>query len=369
MLGRPTSVGLAALLAAAGVLLARTPCEAIPDFAHRYGVTCQACHTIVPRLNAFGEKFEAAGYRWPATVRTDAAFPVTMKSNLAYSSAASTLPKYIVDEVEFLVMGSAGNHWTYRVEQYAVDGGVPGSTRDAYVQYFGDAASAWHDGGRAAFDVKAGQFTLPLPNDPETQRPTENHYALYDQTVGANPFNFFDDRIGVDAHLSVRGAELSLLAMKGHDPQSGLPTQGTDTMASVRAGTDALSLYAYRYDGTRPLGPVADAFERTGIGIKSITGKSRATLVLQTGRDSSSDGFGLGAASSGGYVQEEWAFSDRFIGVARYDGTSAPGSFLRSTTGALIFRIASRARLTVEDVVTHSPSTANTINAALLFAY
>ncbi|MBV8356207.1 MAG: hypothetical protein JO101_12850, partial [Candidatus Eremiobacteraeota bacterium] len=200
------------------------PASATPAFAHRYGVTCQTCHTIVPRLNAFGEKFEAAGYRWPGPVAVHDAFPVALKSNLAYSSAPSTLPKYIVDEVEFLVMATAGNHWTYRVEQYAVDGGVPGATRDAYVQYFSDAASAWHDDARPAFDVKAGQFTLPLPNDPETQRPTENHYAIYDQTVGLNPFNFFDDRIGLDAHVSARGGELSLLALKGHDPQSGLPS-------------------------------------------------------------------------------------------------------------------------------------------------
>jgi hypothetical protein len=33
------------------------PAQAIPRFAHRYGLTCQACHTEVPHLNAFGAKF------------------------------------------------------------------------------------------------------------------------------------------------------------------------------------------------------------------------------------------------------------------------------------------------------------------------
>ncbi|MGQ0812894.1 MAG: hypothetical protein ACT4O1_00310 [Gemmatimonadota bacterium] len=39
--------------------------EAIPYFARKYGVSCQQCHVAPPKLNAFGERFVAAGYRGP----------------------------------------------------------------------------------------------------------------------------------------------------------------------------------------------------------------------------------------------------------------------------------------------------------------
>jgi hypothetical protein len=39
-----------------------TAAEGIPYFARRYGVTCQQCHVLPPRLNAFGEAFVANNY-------------------------------------------------------------------------------------------------------------------------------------------------------------------------------------------------------------------------------------------------------------------------------------------------------------------
>src|SRR5579864_4844585 len=89
------------------VALRPLPSLAVTVFAHRYGVSCQACHSVVPRLNAFGESFRAAGFRWPTASKIHATLPVTIKANLAYSAASDPtgLPKAIVDEVEFLAMG------------------------------------------------------------------------------------------------------------------------------------------------------------------------------------------------------------------------------------------------------------------------
>ncbi len=49
------------------VLLALTaePARAIPAFARKYGTSCLTCHTIYPKLNAFGEAFRRNGYRFP----------------------------------------------------------------------------------------------------------------------------------------------------------------------------------------------------------------------------------------------------------------------------------------------------------------
>jgi hypothetical protein len=40
--------------------------EAVPAFARKYQTSCQTCHIVFPKLNAFGEAFRLRGYRMPA---------------------------------------------------------------------------------------------------------------------------------------------------------------------------------------------------------------------------------------------------------------------------------------------------------------
>lgn len=43
------------------------PAEAIPAFARKYQANCALCHTNMPRLTVFGQKFLANGYQFPGT--------------------------------------------------------------------------------------------------------------------------------------------------------------------------------------------------------------------------------------------------------------------------------------------------------------
>lgn len=347
------------------------PAGAIPVFAHRYGVSCQACHTVVPELNRFGQAFRDSGYRWPAPTPIHGTLPLAIKTNLAYTSEPDPtgLPKAVVDEIEFLSFGPVGKRMAYRFEQYWVDGGRIGLTRDAYLEYKSDPTSFWHGYNAPSLAVQLGQFTLPLPNDPETMRPTENHYAIFDQTVGNNVFDLFDDRMGVSLSYGNRLGEVRALALNGHDPQSGLSSGGTDTMFSARFGLAELSLWAYQYHGIRTLGPIPDSFTRRAVAFTSALGKAQTSLLLQTGNDSSPFGSGNSAVSSGGYLQEQWMASDRWIVTARYDGTNGPDGFFRSTTLSVSYRPYNRARWTIEDVIRTQPRTIHTLNAGWLFAY
>lgn len=47
------------------VMAKETPVKAIPAFARKYQTSCQTCHIIFPKLNAFGEAFRLRGYRMP----------------------------------------------------------------------------------------------------------------------------------------------------------------------------------------------------------------------------------------------------------------------------------------------------------------
>jgi hypothetical protein len=302
---------------------------ALPVFAHRFGLTCQACHTTVPHLNAFGEAFARNGFRLPSAARN--ALPVAVKVNLAYSSdAEGGLPKAVVDEVELLTGGALGSRFNYFIEQYAIDGGTAGRTRDAWLQY-----NDGHSG-----HVRVGQFTLPLPVDPETQRDTQAHYLLYDQTVDGNAFNFFDPRLGIEAYTANDrgdGVHLAAFAKGG-------------AMGYAAKSWGEFTMYAYRYQSS---------FFRQGLGARQRFGKLDVLAVVQNGKDSN-------AGSSGGFVETHYAFSDALMAVARYDRISDSLSGAEhQTVFSLVTRPAHNMRFTLEDQITDH----HTLNLALLFAY
>jgi len=333
------------------------PARALPVFAHRFGLSCEACHTTVPHLNAFGEAFRDRGFQL-ATSRRPLAIPVAAKFNLAYSSTSDDggLPKAMVDELELLTGGHAGRNVSYFVEQYVIDGGRPGSTRDAWLSVDN------------AMSVKVGQFSLPLPVDVEDERDTLAHYAAFDQTVGINPFALFDPKIGVELSLGrAGGAALHALALTGHDPQSGIASQGVDRMMEVVVPSNGLDVSAYRYDGARPLLPIDDRFSRQGLGLGANTGKLRFDTVVQRGWDTSADGRGDGVSSGAGFAQFRWECSPALSAVARYDEVSDDVSGMRrSIAAAIVARPARNMRFTLEgDFARRSSALA----VALLFAY
>jgi hypothetical protein len=341
---------------------------ALPVFAHRFGFSCQMCHTTVPHLNQFGNEFLRAGYRLPPNIDVQHPFPVSLKVNLQYSSEPDPngLPKAIVDEVELLAAGTVTRHVSYRLEQYLIDGGVPGLTRDAFLHFtsrptFGDSAPSLR--------LTGGQFTLPLPVDPETQRETINHYQIFDQKVGDNPFDFFNDGLGADVAYGreVGGTEIEVLALKGHDPQSGLPTSGIDTGVYAQSSGRVATVSIYAHAGTRRFASVTDAFHREGFGATFAIGKADLNLIAQLGDDRHANGVGVPASSSGGFAQVRWAFSPALTALSRYDSTHDPFNGLQqSLTTTLVVRLRRNSKLTVEDV---DFGRRQTLNAALLFAY
>ena len=311
------------------MLCAPARAGALAVFAYRFNLTCAACHTVIPHINSFGQAFLKDGFRLPNAPKR-AVFPIAPKVNLAYSSAVDP----------------SGDAWLSYTSK-------PG---------LGDAS--------AALRVTAGEFTLPLPVDPETQRDTENHYAVFDQTIGSNPFNFFDDRIGVDVAYGKStgaGSDIHLLALEGHDPQSGLPDTGVDRMLTAQTGSTTMLISAYRYDGSRRAQSFDDRFWRQAIGVTTWRGKAELDALAQSGRDWSPGPGAKPAHSGGGFVQLRWVFAAPVFAVMRYDEThdSANGS-QQSLTSSLIFRPYRNARLSLEDGV---QSNRHTLNAAWLFAY
>lgn len=340
-------------------------------FAHQYDVSCQKCHTVIPHLNAFGAHFMAAGDRIPG-VRPGPALPLAIKFNLVASSErqgdgpdGEGLPKAIVDEVEAFTAGAIGKRGSFFIEQYVVDGGQHGLLRDAWLN---ERVNPWS--AKIPVYLQAGQFTLPLPVDPETFRETALHYAIFDQTVGKNLFNFFDPKLGAKATLGdvLRGPSVQLFAGPGYDRVSGLPKTGTDLMAYAAEAVNPLTFSYYHYQGTRPdTGALLDHFTRNGYGLAYERGKWTSENVLQTGFDSSVNG--VGYALSGGFTQLRYAFDRRLFALARYGGTNDAGGFLRQGVVLLGYGPSHNSRLTIEDDIANVPQATNTLYVQYTMGY
>jgi hypothetical protein len=327
-------------------------------------VTCQKCHTVIPNLNDFGAHFLASGNRIPG-VQPGPAFPLAAKVNLVGANVnqgsgdnGEGLPKAIVDEIEVFTAGAIGSRGSFFAEQYVVDGGTPGLLRDAWV---GARLNPWD--AKIPLYLQAGQATLPLPVDPETFRETTIHYAIFDQAIGNNPFNFFDPKLGTKLTIgdTLHGASAQLYAGSGYDRVSGLPKTGTDTMAYLAETMQPVTLSYYHYQGSRPdVQPALNHFTRNGYGLVYQRGKWTSETVMQTGFDSSFDG--VGYASSGGFSQLRYAFDRRLFALARYEGTNDLNGFLRDGVLLVGYAPLRNARITLEEDFFNDPATPHTFS-------
>jgi hypothetical protein len=63
--GRQTFFRIVCPVVLSAVMFPVRGAEAVPAFARKYQTSCQTCHIVFPKLNAFGEAFRLRGYRLP----------------------------------------------------------------------------------------------------------------------------------------------------------------------------------------------------------------------------------------------------------------------------------------------------------------
>ncbi len=356
----------AALIACGTATAAAQRAEAIPAFSMQTGLQCDACHTAMRTTNDLGDSYLRNDLRLP-NLGLGGKPVVALRGQLAYTSEPdpSGLPKAVVDEVELFLAARVNKEISVAGQFYVTDGGVPGSTREAWLQYTTPGSFAG-----APVRATVGSITLPLPVDPETFRQTNNHYAVFDQTVGANPFAFIDPRNAASLAFGspVHGPSATFVAAQAHDPHSGMPTTGTDRMIEAQEAFGGVVLSGYDYAGRRELGEIADAFRRRGVGVNFYRGNLAVETLLQTGYDASPNGDGVGIGSSGGFVQLRYHLPHATFALVRYDGVNdSAGNFDRSLTVGATRLIARGVRLGLEDVIHHGERTTHTLNATLGF--
>lgn len=330
------------------------PAAATPEFARRAMLSCNACHTVGTKLTEFGAAFAATAYRVPRLTNAGNA-PFAIRGQAVYSSEPDSagLPKAIVDEIDVLSAGPIGKHFNYGIEQYVLDGGNIGNTRETWIEYQTSQRHA------IPLTVRVGLQLLPIPVDPERFRETNAHYALYDQTVGDNPFSFFETHTAVNLGIGreVGALHVNLLGVAPHDFMEAF------TYANHRG-----FLEAYRYDGSRVVAGATDRFWRQGYGAATFRGRLALTAVLQTGFDRNAAGDGVAVNSSGGLLQARMQVGAHHFAIARYDGVNdSNGNFSRSFTIGAGTLFARAFRIEIEDQMFHAPQTHNALSVVFGF--
>lgn len=344
-----------ALFGAALFLLQPRPASAVPLFAQRYGLSCEACHSVLPELNAFGNSFRDHGYRIDGAPRHGTTI-LALREQIGYERDPDPGTRRITPAGALLGAVEVGHVEAFMHESLGSDGG-PSSLFLGYLAY-GDT----HSG----ILYRAGLLELPLVHSPAQRNDTLTTYGFEGTRVGLNDLTLATTRWGVEAEKTlgiVRLATSVSLANGGGSAYGGKPVAtGTSESfaapeiglfarvplsANLAAGVDVLS-------GNRRIDEVArnafdDSYQRASAWLDLRHGRLELLAEQWYGGDDNADGAGGGIASRGGFARLRWRLGEHaFIGI-REDAAAAPTA-TRSLLWYAEAHVTPHARLLIQQV-------------------
>jgi hypothetical protein len=255
-------IALAAALAAATLLALRPdPAGAVPVFARKYGLNCTNCHSGFPRLNDWGQRFRANGYRLPGRENEEKTVlesppPFALRTSHGYTherfengAEGTKASGFRVHGLDVLSAGVIAPHVSYLMvypPQLADSRGVPGQegTIEMASVVFSGLGSPW-------LNIRAGRF--------------EPAYAAF----------------SVKRHLSITPYEVYDYAFPGGSPfsetQEGLEVTGSGSGFAYAAGLVNGSATNQPCDGP------SDAYARAAMVIGAGEGQTAGQRIGVTG--------------------------------------------------------------------------------------
>jgi hypothetical protein len=340
--------------------------RAMPNFARQYEVSCDACHTVIPRLNQTGYEFRRAGFRMPHEIglirpwekeRDSAAFiganyfDARLQMNASYTSknrstdsggyAATGGKTYTNSALEFKeftlypLTGGFLGHW-------ATESEISGTTDEIEVQN-GYLRYVTGKDGRF-WQVRFGVFH-PFEGFGASDRPIAITRPLFQGNGSVNALgaaNGFTqwgkDETGLEGGFQFKNTSLSLTLFNGtflNDEGKVEPAQGaglskpkgipTENDKDIQLffnqiiGKNGAAVSAYYYDGAITLGDPGykNDFNRWAVYGSLPVQKFLFLAGYSEGRDEVS---GFATTKSGGYFLEADNYVRETLGVGvRYD--------------------------------------------------
>jgi hypothetical protein len=120
------------------VLVVRERAMATPVFAQAYGLSCTACHTQMPILNAFGRYVQRTGYAALSPQALKHALPLFPIDNGTTYTHQSDKPSRITgpfDLTELQADSALGPNLTYKIEQVMLASGHAGFLDQGWLTY------------------------------------------------------------------------------------------------------------------------------------------------------------------------------------------------------------------------------------------
>lgn len=371
-------LGIALLGGVLAMCISR-PALAVPVFAERYGLSCSACHTAVPELNAFGNAFRRNGFVLPGVPRHKS-FPIALRFQETYMKDLPQSATRRFNSLAILIgtfnFGPQQSYSFFGRYFFGTQGG-PGSLFYAFLQHVNAPSGVFE---------RAGLFNLPLIANATQRLDTITPQPAYTYEVGHSSANFADPRWGVifGQRTSDVDVELALSGDEYHGPAYGPPTPtsdleqsyaGPELFATATFGFgDGFRLGALTLDGTRNFtsrssgASFSDSYDRQGFQGGWTSGPFDFVAQQVWGFDSNADGFGTPENSSAGFATLKYRPTPHaYIGL-RYDAVANPFAGRDwDIYGAIA--VTHQSRLVLEHIMPiNSPGTMQQTNAQLLFA-
>lgn len=198
----------------------------IPAFARKYGISCQVCHSPVPRLTPAGEAFAANGFEFQVgeeprdtvttgdpLLRLQRTLPLAVRFDAYAQVLSNTKPGQVATDLQtpwvlkLLSGGQVADKVSYYMYFLLTERGEVAGVEDAYLQFT--------DLGGSGISVIAGQFQVSDPLFKRELRLSYEDYQPYRVRVGHASADLTYDR-GVTALYSPwSGADVALEVVSG----------------------------------------------------------------------------------------------------------------------------------------------------------
>lgn len=312
------------------LLAAARPAAAIPIFAQRYGLTCGACHSVLPELNSFGEYFRAHNYR-PPNVPVHGTTVVAFRYQMEYEKTPVAGTRRFTPGGVLLSSVDAGKITAFLHYNLGAGGGPSA----IYLGFL----SAYDDKTKILY--RAGLFELPLEHSPGQRLDDLTPYGYESTKVGLNDLLLNSPRLGLEVHKAAGVLQLATTLAVGEFKGAAYGGRPIDTGNATHAAVPEVGLFA-----SAPIGRVItiggdylggvraidvtgrrefnDTYNRAGLFARAQAGRFDLMGHQWWGTDANADGLGNALGSSGGYVRLRYMPGQHAYLAVRYDAAAAP---------------------------------------------
>lgn len=314
-------------------VIAAVPSHAIPPFAKKYGVSCSACHTVWPHLNAMGSAFLANNYKMPGETdpKTDFGSMIGLATEAwLVSEKDKRGSDFQLHKIELLAGGALSRKTSAYVEAYIEERGAPHEAGDVFIQSEGVL-----NVGKAPVGVRIGQFQPSLLN-PDSQRISVTRNLVYDSKV--NGWRLRDRQRGIELFTYGQGGNyygLSLVNGNGNPAEKNNESDNNnfkDIGVSVNyvlpgtwlGGTNSAGVYAYTGKLTSSLssgGTYDDKFNRMVLQFHHTRSKGGHKVfgAFLMGKNDNPKGDGVSRDCRGMFVEGNYFLNPATAAFVRWD--------------------------------------------------